>query len=73
MSKFMISKFKSKCSETGKAINKGEKFLFDSNNKKAYCSESNMYKKTVKKIRFNAKIKAKEKSEFSVYCKRNGI
>lgn len=69
----MESRYTGKCAQTGKPIKKGEKILYDSAKKKVYCSESDMYKKTVKKIRFNAKIKAKEKAEFSAYCKRNGI
>ena len=44
MNKFMISKFKSTCHETGNVISKGEHILYDTASRKAYCSKSQKYK-----------------------------
>jgi hypothetical protein len=41
MGKFITSRFKSACAETGKTIQPGENIYFDG---KAYSNESKMYK-----------------------------
>lgn len=43
--KIIYAKFKSICAETGKQIKKGEKCLYDANEKKVYSLESEKAKK----------------------------
>lgn len=44
--KFMKSKYKGICSETGKAISPGDEILYSYISKKVYCEDSDNYKKT---------------------------
>lgn len=73
MNKFMISKFKSTCHETGNVISKGEHILYDTASRKAYCSKSQKYKAEKECEQTAAYIQAQEDAYFDNLCYKYGI
>lgn len=73
MNKFLNSKFKGVCSETGKPISKGEAILYDTTARKAYCSESKKYKFEYECHQTASYIQAQEDAYFDNFCIRNDI
>ena len=73
MNKFMISKFKSVCQETGKVISKGEYILYDTASRKAYSSQSKKYKSEQECVQTVAYIQAQEDAYFDNFCNKYGI
>ena len=69
MGKFMQSRFKSTCAETGIVIKKGESIYFDG---KAYCSRSNAYQKANEPTDIGH-VEAQENAYFDNFCLRNNI
>ena len=59
MGKFITSRFKSACADTGKAIQPGETIYFDG---KAYSNESKIYKDRKGAGQIFARITGKENS-----------
>lgn len=70
MAKFMKSKFKSTCAETGKIIKKGETIYFDG---KAYSESSKIYKDRKETSQIFAHIKANEDAYYDNFCYQNNI
>jgi hypothetical protein len=73
MNKFMISKFKSVCQETGKVISKGEYILYDTASRKAYSSQSKKYQSEQECVQTAAYIQAQEDAYFDNFCNKYGI
>lgn len=73
MNKFLNSKFKGVCSETGKPISKGETILYDITARKAYCSESKKYKSEYECHQTASYIQVQEDAYFDNFCIRNDI
>ena len=73
MSNFMNAKFSGKCFETSKAIKKNESIFFDSNIRKAFCSESLRYKKELECNCTSDIIQANEDQFFDNFCQQNNI
>lgn len=73
MNKFMISKFKSICHETGNVISKGEHILYDTASRKAYCSKSQKYKVEKECQQTAAYIQVQEDAYFDNLCYKYGI
>lgn len=69
MKRIITAKFKSKCQETGKTINKGDTILYDPSLKVAYCQSSEEYKS-----HNNAEfIQDPGEQFFDNWCQNNGI
>ena len=73
MNKFLNSKFKGVCNETGKSIAKGAPILFDTANRKVYCSDSTKYKSELECVQTAAYVQAQEDAYFDNFCIINGI
>lgn len=73
MNKFIQAKFKGICHETGKTIAKGDSILYNTDTKKAYSSESSMYKKAYECTQDAYYVQAQEDAYFDNFCQRNGI
>ncbi len=73
MNKFLKSKFKGVCNETGKPIAKGDVILFDTVTHNVYCSDSTKYKSEWECKQTAAYIQAQEDAYFDNFCIRNGI
>ena len=70
---FINAKFKSKCAETGRAIEKGENCLYDRVNKKVYCRSSKKYKEHQETENTSSFIEAQEDAYFDNCCFTNNI
>ena len=70
MGKFITSRFKSACAETGKTIQPGENIYFDG---KAYSNESKTYKDRKQAGQIFAHITANENAYFDNFCLINKI
>lgn len=70
MGKFISSRFKSACAETGKTIQAGETIYFDG---KAYSKESKTYKDRKEAGQIFAHITANENAYFDNFCRENNI
>jgi hypothetical protein len=69
MGKFMQSRFKSTCAETGIVIKKGESIYFDG---RAYCSRSKAYKVANDPTDIGY-VQAQENAYFDNFCYTNNI
>jgi hypothetical protein len=72
MGKFMTSRFKSKCAETGLVIKKGDPIYF-SKYGYAYCESSKFYKESKESAQTFAHVKANEDAYYDNFCYRNNI
>ena len=70
MGKFITSRFKSACAETGKEIKQGDQIYFDG---KAYSNESKTYKDRKQAGQIFAHITANENAYFDNFCLINKI
>lgn len=70
MGRFITSRFKSTCAETGKVIGKGESIYYDG---KAYCQSSKAYMDRKDANQTFAHIKANEDAYFDNFCYKNNI
>jgi len=70
MGRFITSRFKSNCAETGKVISKGESIYYDG---KAYCESSKRYRDSKEANQTFAHIKANEDAYFDNFCYQNNI
>ena len=70
MGKFMQSRFKSTCAETGIVIKKGDAIYFDG---KAYSSSSNRYKNAKENEQTSSYVQAQENAYFDNFCYLNNI
>ncbi len=73
MEKFMKSKFKGVCAETGKTIKKGDSILFDTVTRKVYSVSSKRYKDAAECKSTSGFIEAQENAYFDNFCWRNKI
>lgn len=60
MNKFMKSKFKGTCNETGKRIAKGEPILYDTVSRNVYCEKSERYKSEREREQTTSYVQAQE-------------
>ena len=72
MGRFITSRFKSICAETGVVIKKGESIYF-SGYGYAYCESSKAYKDRKDTDQTFAHIKANEDAYFDNFCYKNNI
>ena len=70
MGRFITSRFRSNCAETGKVISKGESIYYDG---KAYCESSKLYRDRKESAQTFAHIKANEDAYFDNFCYQNNI
>ena len=70
MGKFITSRFKSACADTGKTIQAGETIYFDG---KAYSIDSKTYKDSKEAGQIFAHITANENAIFENFCRENNI
>ena len=70
---FINAKFKSKCAETGRSIEKGENCLYDRENKKVYCRCSKKFLAEQETKNTSSFIEAQENAYFDNFCKANNI
>lgn len=70
MGKFMQSRFKSICAETGIVIKKGDSIYYDG---KAYGKNSNVYKNNNKIDEAFYVVQAQENAYFDNFCYQNNI
>ncbi len=61
---FTTAKFKSRCTQTGKFIDKSEVILYDKENKKVYCSTSERYQQEKENRNTADVVDAQENSFF---------
>jgi hypothetical protein len=71
--KTIIAKFKSKCFETGRTINKGDTILYNYSTKKVYCMESNTAKQEKESQETAQYIDSQENAYFDNFCYNNNI
>jgi len=69
MGRFLTARFKSKCADTGKTINKGDRFYFEG---KAYSKDSKYYKIADKPLDLGH-VEANENAYFDNFCIQNNI
>ena len=70
---FINAKFKSKCAETGQAIEKGENCLYDRGNKKVYCRSSKKFLEEQEAENTSSFIESQENAYFDNFCQANNI
>ena len=70
---FINAKFKSKCAETGRAIEKGENCLYDRVNKKVYCRASKKFLAEQETENTSSFIESQENAYFDNFCLANNI
>ena len=70
---FINAKFKSKCAETGQAIEKDENCLYDWVNKKVYCRSSKKFLAEQETENTGSYIEAQENAYFDNFCQANNI
>ena len=70
---FINAKFKSKCAETGRAIEKGENCLYDRVNKKVYCRSSKKFLAEQETANTSSFIESQENAYFDNFCLANNI
>jgi hypothetical protein len=70
MGRFITSRFKSNCAETGKVISRGESIYYDG---KAYSESSKLYKERKEACQTFAHIKANEDAYYDNFCYQNNI
>ena len=70
---FINAKFKSKCAETGRAIEKGENCLYDRVNKKVYCRSSKKFLAEQEAENTSSFIEFQENAYFDNFCLANNI
>ena len=70
---FINAKFKSKCAETGRAIEKGENCLYDRVNKKVYCRSSKKFLAEQETAHTSSFIESQENAYFDNFCLANNI
>lgn len=73
MKRIILAKFKSKCHETGRTINKGEPILYDPVIKRAYCQQSEEYRQFKNEEGNREFIQDPGEQYFDNWCQRNGI
>ncbi len=77
--KRITAKFKSKCAQTGRTIDKGEEMIYDYKNKKCYSFYSLVWSSYVKEngeplMTDDAKlVQAQEEAYYDNFCKNNNI
>lgn len=70
---FINAKFKSKCAETGRAIEKGENCLYDRVNKKVYCISSKKFLAEQETKNTSSFTTSQENAYFDNFCLANNI
>ncbi len=70
MGRFITSRFKSNCAETGKTIKQGESIYYDG---KAYCMDSKAYRDRKDANQTLAHIKANEDAYYDNFCTQKNI
>jgi hypothetical protein len=70
---FINAKFKSKCAETGRAIEKGENCLYDRVNKKVYCRSAKKFLAEQETENTSSFIESQENAYFDNFCLANNI
>jgi hypothetical protein len=70
---FINAKFKSKCAETGRAIEKRENCLYDRVNKKVYCRSSKKFLAEQETENTSSFIESQENTYFDNFCLANNI
>lgn len=73
MNKFMKSKFKGTCNETGKSIAKGEPILYDTVSRNVYCKESQKYKSEWECGQTASYVQAQEDAYWDNLCRQCGL
>lgn len=73
MNNFITAKFKSRCTETGKQIAKGESIFYDRSRKKAFCQSSDRYKQESESKQTGEFIQQHEEMYFDNFCRDNNI
>ena len=73
MNKFLKSKFKGTCSETGKPIAKGEPILYDTASRTVYCKESEKYKSEWEREQTASYVQAQEEAYWDNLCHKCGF
>lgn len=73
MKRIIFSKFKSKCQETGKTINKGDTILYDPTIKRAYSEQSEEFRQFIREEQPRDWIQDPGEIDSDNFCQRNGI